>query len=1029
MFANVNRLAAGRFVQAALLAIVLALPSSQGRTEDWQAYRFGDVSIEAPSGWQVTYRQSGREVHLAGPDGVYSLLAFWWLPDEPLLGYADIVAHEEFTLAGRRAMLITSDFPQRGVYGLAFLDPRADGHQFVMNLEFEDKDFAKAAVLLDELLERLRYADKRGGASRRFGQGVAKSPAVSPAPAAALEPQAGPDYVPVGDIQVAAIDNKGAVRNGPTKPVVINTLEPIFIRSIQTYHWNNGRGQKPATVSIRSATGEVFGPWQAVGKPGQGGVRNAYWRVEPGVVLPAGKYELIDSSPKTWATNDAAGNKGFVVIEFQKVEKSSVADGAVSASPSPPAASGPPASQPAAIGPGGAPAGPSTAEPAENLLFGGAMDDRWRPVSVAGGNFDAFATFADGMLKVDVPAGNAWGKTGIRSAQPLVVLDKAGPAKILRFVLVPEATTSFALSIAARDQEDEWSAHEVRFLWSRNADGLAGTATLHLRRTVVRQIRTGAEAPEEVRFRVDPSGAVAVILPDGTWLEARVPDAIASGGYYVHAVAHAPEADKAARLALKRIEIEEAPAKAGATAPYPDQRQEIVLFDGRLGTAWTPHSAGGGDFNRDARLDGHELVVDVPEGSAWGSAGILSADPLVWLDSFRGDAEVDVTFAIDPDRTDGFVLALAHSGYGGVAGNPPGTPNVSFSWYRSRDGAGAAAQVDFNPHNAGDFDRQEVAARAPSEVRFTVRPGTVTVSAEGMAPVTRAFPVAADGAGLRLYAYSAVAEQNAPTRFALRSIRMHRTPGPDAAAPDPAPGVAPLPFAAIFAGVADPRWEPIGVAGGNFDSFARYADGALVVDVPAGNSWGKTGLLSAEPIVTLDSRVRIAPARIGLQLDPAIPQNLNVALSGRKLADMWLDHQAWYTLSYVAERQIWVMGIRSSPYHDWSREIDPAWMAAHWDGRVSIDVGDGWTTIDLPGGPRLYATAPVAVGNSLFAVVEAHAPGDGKAAALTLKSIRAGLATPAGMTEIDRLALVDDDAFDPDAFADALVAAVSGDRK
>ena len=61
-------------------------------------------------------------------------------------------------------MLITSDFPKRGVYGLAFLDPRANGDQFVMNLEFDDKDFAKAAILLDQLLER---ASLRRPAGRR----------------------------------------------------------------------------------------------------------------------------------------------------------------------------------------------------------------------------------------------------------------------------------------------------------------------------------------------------------------------------------------------------------------------------------------------------------------------------------------------------------------------------------------------------------------------------------------------------------------------------------------------------------------------------------------------------------------------------------------------------------------------------------------------------------------------------------------------------------------------------------------------
>ena len=330
MVANGNCLAARKLVQSGFLALVLALLSSQGRAEEWKTYQFGEASIEAPAGWQITYRQPGREVHLASPDGVYSLLAFWWLPDEPLLGYADIVAHQEFTLASRRAMLITSDFPQRGVYGLAFLDPRANGDQFVMNLEFDDKDFAKAAILLDELLERLRYADKQGGASKRFAQASGESPAASSAPAAAPEPQGQPVYVPVGDVQVAAIDNTGAVRNGPTKPVIIKPLEPIFVQSIRTYHWNNGRGQKPGTISIRSATGDTYGPWQAIGKPGQGGVRNAYWYVDPGVVLPVGSYELIDSNPRTWATNDAAGNKGLVVIEFRSVEERSAAGGAES---------------------------------------------------------------------------------------------------------------------------------------------------------------------------------------------------------------------------------------------------------------------------------------------------------------------------------------------------------------------------------------------------------------------------------------------------------------------------------------------------------------------------------------------------------------------------------------------------------------------------------------------------------------------------------------------------------------------------
>ena len=148
------------------------------------------------------------------------------------------------------------------------------------------------------------------------------------APSVLAQSPAESAYMPVGDVRIAAIDNKGAVRNGPTKPVIIKSPEPIFIRSIQTYHWNNGRGRRPGTIALRSAAGDTYGPWQASGKPGQGGVPNAHWYVEPGIVLPAGAYVLVDSSPQTWATNDEAGNKGFVIIQFQRVRT-------VAASPEP----------------------------------------------------------------------------------------------------------------------------------------------------------------------------------------------------------------------------------------------------------------------------------------------------------------------------------------------------------------------------------------------------------------------------------------------------------------------------------------------------------------------------------------------------------------------------------------------------------------------------------------------------------------------------------------------------------------------
>ena len=818
MVANGNCLAARKLVQSGFLALVLALLSSQGRAAEWKTYQFGEVSIEAPAGWQITYRQAGHEVHLASPDGVYALLAFWWLPDEPLLGYADIVAHEEFTLASRRAMLITSDFPQRGVYGLAFLDPRANGDQFVMNLEFDDKDFAKAAILLDELLERLRYADKQGAASKRFAQASGESPAASSAPAAAPEPQGQPVYVPVGDVQVAAIDNKGAVRNGPTKPVIIKPPEPIFVQSIQTYHWNNGRGQKPGTISIRSATGGTYGPWQTIGRPGQGGVRNAYWYVEPGVVLPVGTYELIDSNPRTWATNDAAGNKGFVRIEFQKAQVVAVA-----------------------------------------------------------------------------------------------------PAPV------------------APDTSDEGSG------------------------------------------------------PDAQVEEPQAPTAAAP-----------PEA--------------EAPALDAWRAPA-----EQALFEGTDSALFVHHSAAGGVFDRDARFENGALVVEVPKDAAWGKVGIQSPDPLVWLDDFNGDAEVTVTYRIDPSRTTGFVLALAQPGWGGVGGNDPGTPNAAFIWRLMPDGK-SRAELHLNPHRDGDFWSQDGDQAAPAKVSFILRPGEVTVAAEGYEPVTKPWPAAADGVGFRVWAYSHVAAVNQPVTFALIGIAVeHHYPS---APPGDAAAVEPLPLTTIFDGAMSAAWEPAEVAGGNFAKFARFEDGALTVDAPEGNSWAKTGLLSTEPVVALDHRVTMAPTRLAITLDPAKPENLVVALSSNKVAEMWPDHAVWFTFSYLPDKDRWVMGVQYSGYQDWSRLIDPAWMTAHWDGRVWFDIGDGWSAVRIPGGPAVRGTLATSEYGAYYATVLAHAPAENEAVSLTLKRIERGIATPAGMTAVGRWPLLDPGRFDPQALLDDITASV-----
>jgi hypothetical protein len=108
--------------------------------------------------------------------------------------------------------------------------------------------------------------------------------------------------------------NSDAVLNRPTRATVFVLNGSTRIAKITTYHWNDGRGAPAGTIALKSSSGETYGPWQATGEPGQGGVANAYWVADPNVSLPPGSYTVIDSDPATWARNDASVGAGMTVV-------------------------------------------------------------------------------------------------------------------------------------------------------------------------------------------------------------------------------------------------------------------------------------------------------------------------------------------------------------------------------------------------------------------------------------------------------------------------------------------------------------------------------------------------------------------------------------------------------------------------------------------------------------------------------------------------------------------------------------------
>jgi hypothetical protein len=139
-------------------------------------------------------------------------------------------------------------------------------------------------------------------------------PTVTPTPAPAVTPTPAPAQEKIWDN-----GNVGAISGTVKNPTEVTFNTSAYITYMNTYHWNGAKGATPGTISLKGEDGTIYGPWQATGANGQGGVKNAYWVIYPNATLKAGKYTVVDSDPSTWATNSAANYVGFAYIKYNVI--------------------------------------------------------------------------------------------------------------------------------------------------------------------------------------------------------------------------------------------------------------------------------------------------------------------------------------------------------------------------------------------------------------------------------------------------------------------------------------------------------------------------------------------------------------------------------------------------------------------------------------------------------------------------------------------------------------------------------------
>ncbi len=107
--------------------------------------------------------------------------------------------------------------------------------------------------------------------------------------------------------------------NGPKYPTLMVLNKQYLVTRISTYHWNKGQGdldesQVPRSISINDQKGNRYGPWIPLAQNPDRTDPKYYWMVRPNMVLPPGKYRILDSHWSTWSHNGNSAHRGMARV-------------------------------------------------------------------------------------------------------------------------------------------------------------------------------------------------------------------------------------------------------------------------------------------------------------------------------------------------------------------------------------------------------------------------------------------------------------------------------------------------------------------------------------------------------------------------------------------------------------------------------------------------------------------------------------------------------------------------------------------
>lgn len=659
------------------------------------------------------------------------------------------------------------------------------------------------------------------------------------------------------------------------------------------------------------------------------------------------------------------------------------------------------------------------------LLFAGELGDQWLELATSGGNYSKFAQIKDKALVVDVPEGNSWGKTGIRSVNELFKFPAQNSAEAikLKFDVDVEESSDFVYAIIGSNWNGilEWRSHLIRLQVNKNTDGKTATLSLRIRTVEKMKATVDIEQIAQLSLIIRSDKIVEVVdAQNDILLEAVIKDNIDvyKHGYKVSVLTHAHKKNLPAKLKLKKIGLEKTDyIKEEDNSVLSNTTGNTVLFNGKLmGHRWIRYVLGSAKYEEAARLIDGALLVDVPENAKYANVGIESSKPLIWLDAFGEGSQRDIVFDFIPDKTTGFAIALSNKGN-----------HFIVKWVKDPVANSALIQIYLST-NLGLIDNwnssytpvweQKVTNQSPGFVKLTLTPQGVHLSGDNLPEHLQAWKYLKANAGYKLYAFSFPQLPDQAVKMALKRMSINKTKLVALIPPKAAEYVEPLPHKIFFDDSKTQDWTltPWGTLKNPVDACHIDKNGFSVFDVPENTPLDGCDIHTTKPIVKIDERIDKTAYILTAEFDPTNTKNFQVVVTPHSRSNWNKYYEACYVQLFQNKQAQNIFSLNCGGNKNyWQRTVSAQWLNSKWDGKLTVSIEKDWLQAQIGNGQtiRIAHTSPPNIYVYIVAI-DSRYP-DTKTAFM-LKRLTGQWQAPEGMKSVDRWLFIDKSDFDPEQF-------------